>query len=70
MFNFSDTFIVCSSLLKFISAVTLCHGGVLVGLGKWVKHSYIEEGSCPVSSPDVLCNNIEASTIFSVGGSV
>ena len=70
MFYFPYTFIIGSSLLKFIPAEALCKEGVVVGLGKWVEDPHIEERALPVSTPEVFSDNVHSSPFFTVCSSV
>ena len=70
MFNFSNAFLIGSSLLSFLPFVALTECGCSVGWFKRVKNPDVKVGTLTISSPEVCCCNIEAGTVFSVSRSV
>ena len=66
MFHFSNPFIVCSSLLKLVSAVALGERGVAIARCEWVKNPYIKKCTLPITSPEILSYNVNAGSIFTV----
>lgn len=70
MFNFSDTFFICSSLLSFLPFVALAKRGCSVGWCKRVEDPDVKVGTLVISSPEVCCYNVEAGAVFSVSRSV
>ena len=63
MFNLADMLIIlCSLFLLFIPSITLGQAGISIGWCIWVEYPYVEKCTLPISSPEILCNDVRASS--------
>ena len=58
MFNFSYSFIISPSLLKFILAIALGKRGVAIAWCEWVKDPNIKKCTLLIAAPEILSHNV------------